>query len=100
MTESERFQLDFIFDTPNAFYQLAYDCKTTVTSKDDSELLDTKAVLIRATMLTSKSERVWMYGDNRPKWLINYLDNNHDEVAARLTDALNKRAERRIFAAS
>jgi len=95
-----KFQLDFIFDASNAFYQLAYDCKTIVTAKDDSELLDTKAVLIRASMLTAKSERVRLYGDNRPKWLISYLDNNHDEVAARLTDALNKRAEKRAFAAS
>ena len=95
MTDTEEFDLQMVFDLPNAFATLLYQCKSEVRAVEGNDvLIDNTAVLIRATMLTEKSERKWMYGDNRPKWLLSFMDNNHDDIETRIRAEMEKRVTR------
>ncbi|CAB4140975.1 hypothetical protein UFOVP401_48 [uncultured Caudovirales phage] len=93
MTQTNKFDLHFVFDQDSAFYTLLYDCTSVFIGNDDEGLVDTKAVLVRATKLTAKTERVWNYGDNRPKWLLDFMDNSVDEINSRIKDALDKKVQ-------
>lgn len=93
MTDShDEFDLSMVFDLPNAFVMLLYQCKAKVAKvNEDHTLVDTNAVLIRATRLTEKGEKAWHYGDNRPKWLLSFMDEHADAVESRIRSGLEKR---------
>ena len=102
MTTNRSFDFDLIFDMDRAFFTLLYQCKQEVigTADDGSIIIDNRATLIRATKLTSESERVWHYGDNRPTWLLKFFDDHCDTVETRIRELLNKRAEKEFSNAS
>lgn len=88
----DEFDLSMVFDLSNAFVTLLYQCKAKVAKvTEDHTLVDTNAVLIRATRLTEKGEKAWHYGDNRPKWLLSFMDDHSDEIQQRIKDGLEKR---------
>lgn len=88
----EEFDLSMVFDLDNAFVTLLYQCKCKVAKvNEDHTLVDTHAVLIRATRLTEKGEKTWNYGDNRPKWLLSFMDDHADDIETRIKGGLEKR---------
>lgn len=99
-TNWTQFDFDVVIDGPDHFVRLLYDCKQIVVSRspssetgEDSVVVDNMATLIRATKLTRETERVWMYGDNKPSWLISFMDNNADEIERLLRERLQKEGE-------
>lgn len=90
---NDEFDISMIFDTPTAFFTLLYQCRCKVVRQDEHEtLLDTKAVMIRATRLTDKGEKTWHYGDNRPNWLMSFVDEHADDIERRVRDGIEKRS--------
>lgn len=83
-----RFPIDLIFDHRGIFVTLAYECKDVY---EGNEFVGVDSTLIKATRLTVNGERVWMYGDNKPKWLDQFMENNFDEIAERMKAAVCKR---------
>lgn len=87
----EEFDLSMVFDLDNAFVTLLYQCKCKVAKvNEDHTLVDTNAVLIRATRLTEKGEKVWHYGDNRSKWLVSFMDDHADTIEGRIKSGIEK----------
>lgn len=86
-----QFDFDMVIDTPDAFVSLVYDCKQRlVYQSDDQAFVDNTATLIRASKLTANSERVWQYGDNKPKWLVSFFDGHADEIESRVRERFAK----------
>jgi hypothetical protein len=55
---------------------------------EGAEFVGVDSTLIKATRLTANGERVWMYGDNKPKWLDQFMENNFDEIAERMKQSV------------
>jgi hypothetical protein len=92
-----KFDLDLIFDDRHDFYTLVYDCTSAmILEGPDKATVDNKAVLIRAIRLNEKGERIWHYGENNPKWLLDFVEHNEDEILSRLQEKLNARSEQLI----
>jgi hypothetical protein len=91
--QSAQFDFDMVIDTPDAFVSLVYDCKQRLVCKSDDgdqAFVDNTATLIRASKLTAQSERVWQYGENKPKWLVSFFDGHADEIESRIRDRFTK----------
>jgi hypothetical protein len=75
--------IDFILDIGNDFYTFVYDCKFTPIHDESLDAVvgvETQATMIRATRLSASGEKEWYYGDNKPKWLIDLVDDHIDEI--------------------
>jgi hypothetical protein len=83
-----RFAIDLVFDHREVFVTLAYACEDVY---EGAEFVGVDSTLIKATRLTTNGERVWMYGDNRPKWLDQFMENNFDEIAERMKQSVCSR---------
>lgn len=97
MTDRYRFDFDMIIDGPDSFVTLMYDCKQQlITKSDDGDqaFVDNTATLIRATKLTAVDERVWHYGENKPRWLVNFFDANMEEIERRIRERFAKEADK------
>lgn len=89
--QSAQFDFDIVIDTPDAFVSLVYDCKQRlVHQSDDQAFVDNTATLVRASKLTVNSERVWQYGDNKPKWLVSFFDGHAEEIESRIRERFAK----------
>lgn len=83
-----RFPIDLVFDHREVFVTLAYECKDVY---EGTEFFGIDSTLIKATRLTANGERVWMYGDNKPKWLDQFMENNFDEIVERMKQCVYNR---------
>lgn len=100
--EQCKFDFDMVIDTAESFVTLVYDCKQRLVRKSDNgdqAFVDNTATLIRASKLTANSERVWMYGENKPKWLMSFFDGHAEEIENRLRERFAEESPK-FFSAS
>ena len=91
---AQSMDIDFILDIDNNFYTLVYDCKfTPIHDKGVLVSVETAATMIRATRLSASGEKEWYYGDNKPQWLIDFVDDHMDEIEKPLREKIERHSE-------